>query len=129
LNCLIFRKLIEQYANNNEGAEAYLFEDALTDGFNMFYNVEAEKVGGAGNTDLECLYIPKKKKFAVDAKSTKNKLSGVNAGRLEGHREKLGSLHNCSYAKICSCCTSRYSHKSDCNYSGKHFFGIFIQLY
>lgn len=86
-------KLIEQYANNNEGAEAYLFEDALADGFNMFYNVEAEKVGGAGNTDLECLYIPKKKKFAVDAKSTKNKLSGVNAGRLEGHREKIGGAY------------------------------------
>lgn len=86
-------KLIEQYANNNEGAEAYLFEDALTEGFNMFYNVEAEKVGGAGNTDLECLYITKKKKFAVDAKSTKNKLSGINAGRLEGHREKIGGVY------------------------------------
>lgn len=83
-------KLIEQYANNNEGAEAYLFEDALVDGFNMFYNIEVQKVGGAGNTDLECLYITKKKKFAVDAKSTRNKLSGVNAGRLEGHREKIG---------------------------------------
>lgn len=86
-------KLIEQYADNNDGAEAYLFEDALTDGFNMFYNVEAQKIGGAGNTDLECLYIPKKKKFAVDAKSTKNKLSGVNAGRLEGHREKIGGAY------------------------------------
>ena len=86
-------KLIEQYANNNDGAEAYLFEDALTDGFNMFYNVAAEKVGGAGNTDLECLYLTKKKKFAVDAKSTKNKLSGINAGRLEGHREKIGGAY------------------------------------
>ncbi len=86
-------KLIEQYADNNDGAEAYLFEDALTDGFNMFYNVEAQKIGGAGNTDLECIYIPKKKKFAVDAKSTKNKLSGVNAGRLEGHREKIGGAY------------------------------------
>ncbi len=86
-------KLIEQYADNNDGAEAYLFEDALTEGFNMFYNVEAQKIGGAGNTDLECLYIPKKKKFAVDAKSTKNKLSGVNAGRMEGHREKIGGAY------------------------------------
>lgn len=86
-------KLIEQYADNNDGAEAYLFEDALTDGFNMFYNVEAQKIGGAGNSDLECIYIPKKKKFAVDAKSTKNKLSGVNAGRLEGHREKIGGAY------------------------------------
>jgi type II restriction enzyme len=86
-------RLIEQYSNNNEGAEAYLFEDALVDGFNMFYNVEAEKVGGAGNTDVECLYITKKKKFAVDAKSTKNKLSGVNSGRLEGHRDKIGGAY------------------------------------
>jgi type II restriction enzyme len=83
-------KLIEKYSNNNDGSEAYLFEDALVNGFNMFYNIEAEKVGGAGNTDLECLYITKKKKFAVDAKSTKNKLSGINSGRLEGHREKIG---------------------------------------
>jgi len=83
-------QLIEQYSNNNEGAEAYLFEDILTDGFNMFVNVEAKKIGGAGNTDLECLYITKKKKFAVDAKSTKNKLSGLNAGRLAEHRTKIG---------------------------------------
>lgn len=86
-------KLIEQYANNNDGAEAYLFEDALADGFNMFYNVEANKISGAGNTDLECLYIPRKKKFTVEAKSTKNKLSCVNAGRLAGHREKIGGAY------------------------------------
>lgn len=86
-------KLIEQYANNNDGAEAYLFEDALTDGFNMFHNVEAQKISGAGNTDLECLYIPRKKKFTVEAKSTKNKLSSVNAGRLAGHREKIGGAY------------------------------------
>lgn len=86
-------KLIEQYANNNDGAEAYLFEDVLTDGFNMFYNVEAQKISGAGNTDLECLYITRRKKFTVEAKSTKNKLSSVNAGRLEGHREKIGGAY------------------------------------
>ena len=55
----------------------------------MFYNIKAEKIGGAGNTDIECLYITKKKKFAVDAKSTKNKLSGINSGRLAGHRDKI----------------------------------------
>ena len=86
-------KLIEQYANNNDGAEAYLFEDALAEGFNMFHNVEAQKISGAGNTDLECLYIPRKKKFTVEAKSTKNKLSSVNAGRLAGHREKIGGTY------------------------------------
>lgn len=86
-------KLIEQYANNNEGTEAYLFEDVLTDGFNLFHNVEAQKISGAGNTDLECLYITRKKKFTVEAKSTKNKLSSVNAGRLAGHREKIGGAY------------------------------------
>ncbi len=86
-------KLIEKYANNNDGAEAFLFEDVLTEGFNMFHNVDAQKISGAGNTDLECLYIAKKKKFTVEAKSTKNKLSSVNAGRLAGHREKIGGAY------------------------------------
>lgn len=90
LELLNLPKLIEQYSNNNDGKEAYLFEDVLTDGFNMFYNIEAEKIGGAGNTDIECLYLTKKRKFAVDAKSTKNKLSSINSGRLAGHREKIG---------------------------------------
>lgn len=86
-------KLIEQYSNNNEGAEAYLFEDVLVDGFNMFYNVKAEKVGGAGNTDIECLYITKEKKFAVEAKSTKNKLLLANSSRIGDHREKIGGAY------------------------------------
>ena len=94
LELLNLPNLIEQYSNNTDGEEAYLFEDALVDGFNMFYNVEAKKIGGAGNTDLECLYLTKKKKFAVDAKSTKNKLSGINSGRLEGHREKIGGVYS-----------------------------------
>lgn len=93
IELLLLPKIIEQYSNNTDGAEAYLFEDALVAGFNLFVNVEAKKVGGAGNTDLECLYITKKKKFAVDAKSTKNKLSGINSGRLQGHREKIGGLY------------------------------------
>lgn len=93
LELLNLPKLIEQYSNNNDGSEAYLFEDALVDGFNMFYNIEAEKIGGAGNTDVECLYLTQKKKFAVDAKSTKNKLSGINSGRLDGHREKIGGTY------------------------------------
>jgi type II restriction enzyme len=83
-------KYIEQYSNNNNGKEAYLFEDILTEGFNLFFNIEAKKIGGAGNTDIECLYLTRKKKFAVDAKSTKNKLAALNAGRLAAHRSKIG---------------------------------------
>lgn len=83
-------KLIEKYSNNPENETAYLFEDVLTEGFNMFYNVEAVKRGGAAHTDIECLYITKKKKFAVESKSTANKLLGINAGRLREQREEIG---------------------------------------
>ena len=61
----------------------------------MFYNVDAKWRGGAGNTDIECLYehISRKKKFAVDGKSTAHKLSSLNAGRLRVHREKIGGKY------------------------------------
>lgn len=83
-------KLIEKYSNNPNNRTAYLFEDVLAEGFNMFVNVDARKIGGAGHTDIECLYITKKRKFDVDAKSTENKLSGLNAGRLREHRKQIG---------------------------------------
>lgn len=94
LELLNLPNLIEQYSNNTDGDEAYLFEDALLDGFNMFYNVEAKKIGGAGNTDLECLYLSEKKKFAVEAKSTKNKLLDIKSSRLDEHREKIGGSYS-----------------------------------
>ncbi|MCD7741907.1 MAG: hypothetical protein LUI06_06880 [Ruminococcus sp.] len=83
-------KLIEKYSHNPDNDTAYLFEDVLEEGFNLFVNVEAKKIGGAGHTDIECLYITKHKKFAVEAKSTGNKLSLINAGRLKEHREQIG---------------------------------------
>lgn len=83
-------KRIEEYSNNPDNDTAYLFEDVLKEGFDMFYNVEAEKRGGAGHTDIECLYLTKKKKFAVESKSTANKLMGINAGRLREQREEIG---------------------------------------
>lgn len=83
-------KLIETYSNNPENDTAYLFEEVLADGFNMFFNVKAERIGGSGHTDIECLYITKKKKFAVESKSTANKLIGINVSRLREHREEIG---------------------------------------
>lgn len=84
-------KLIEIYSNNPNNDSAYLFEDVLTEGFNMFINVEARKIGGAGHTDIECLYLTRKKKFAVEAKSTANKLAQINSGRLSLHRSEIGA--------------------------------------
>lgn len=83
-------KLIETYSNNENNETAGLFEQVLEEGFNLFFNVEAKKLGGAGRTDIECLYLSKKKKFAVESKSTANKLTGINAGRLRVHREAIG---------------------------------------
>lgn len=90
LQLLKLPSLIEEYSNNPEGETAYLFEDVLTEGFNCFYNVVARKIGGAGHTDIECLYLERRKKFAVEAKSTANKLMGINAGRLREHRSEIG---------------------------------------
>lgn len=84
-------KLIEKYSNNLENKTADKFEDVLVDGFNMFFNVEAKKMSGAGHTDIECLYITKRKKFAVEAKSTSNKLLGINTSRLREHRDEIGA--------------------------------------
>lgn len=86
-------QLIDEYANNEDGETAYMFEDVLEKGFNMFYDVEAKKIGGAGHTDIECLYFTRKKTFAVEAKSTKNKLGLINAGRLRTHREEIGAAY------------------------------------
>lgn len=93
LKLLELPRLIETYANNPDNETAYLFENALEEGFNMFFNVEAQKVGGAGHTDIECLYLTRKKKFAVEAKSTANKLSGINVGRLREHRQQIGGAY------------------------------------
>jgi len=87
-------KLIEKYSNNPKNETAYLFEQVLTEGFNVFHNVEATWKGGAGQADIEGLYITKNKKFAVDAKSTANKLLGINPSRLKEHRDAIGGEYS-----------------------------------
>ena len=93
LKLLELPKLVEEYSRNPNNETAYLFEWVLCEGFNLFYNVEAKKIGGAGHTDIECLYIPHKRKFAVESKSTSNKLIGVNAGRIREHRNEIGGKY------------------------------------
>ncbi len=85
---------INLYAKNSVHGDAYKFEDVLCDAFNYFSDVEAEKHAQAGTTDIECIYTPldaTNKKFDVEAKSTKNKLMNLSAGRLRHHREQIGS--------------------------------------
>ena len=86
-------EMINQYSLNPENKTANRFEDVLEEAFNMFYNVEANKLAGSGRTDLECIHLDNKVKFAVEAKSTANKLSSINAGRLARHRELIGGKY------------------------------------
>lgn len=84
--------LIEEYSKNEGDEKAPdKFEMVLKEGFEMFVDVEVERISGSGNTDLACLYTRKMKKFAVEAKSTKNKLAMVSAGRLHAHRKLIGA--------------------------------------
>ncbi len=85
---------INLYARNSVYGDAYKFEDVLCDAFNYFSDVDAEKHASAGTTDIECVYTPvdaTDKKFDVEAKSTKNKLMNLSAGRLRHHREQIGA--------------------------------------
>lgn len=80
---------INKYSRNQEEGDCYRFEKVLADAFNELDDVDAKTIGGAGNTDVECIYLTINEKFAIEAKSTQKKLSAVNAGRLQLHRDKI----------------------------------------
>ena len=84
------------YYSHEETDTGERFERALTTAFNMFEDVEAERIGGAGNADVECIYYPRElppKKFDIEAKSTARKLSQINSRRLKTHRLLIGSKY------------------------------------
>lgn len=90
-NVMDLMSAIDYHSENPEKDSPYEFEKLLTDGFNYFVNVDALLVGGAGKTDIECLFLDTKYKFCVDAKSSSRKLSSLNSGRLRLHRRKIGA--------------------------------------
>jgi type II restriction enzyme len=69
------------------------FEFALRDGFNSFKDIKAERVGGAGKTDVECVYTNLNKSFAVEAKATKNSFGSLQLGRLKEHRNGINGMY------------------------------------
>lgn len=88
--------VINEYAYNRcKDLTGVGFEYVLKDVFNLFSDVEAQKIGGSGKTDIECFYIlPKaKKKFDVEAKSRNRRLSDINPRRLREHREAIKSRY------------------------------------
>lgn len=86
-------KDIVRLSRNQDKGDCYKFEKILADAFNEFDDVEADVIGGAGNADVECIYLTTDEKFDIEAKSTHTKLSGINAGRLRLHRKKIGSQY------------------------------------
>lgn len=84
---------INKFAENPGGKGYDRFEEILEESFNIFYNVNAKRISGSGNTDIECIYTEEPKKFAVEAKSTKNKLLSLNAGRVTEHLRIIGGKY------------------------------------
>lgn len=84
-----------KYFSHEETAGGDKFEFALERAFNLFEDVEAKRVAGAGNTDVECIYKTPNgnKKFDLEAKSTSTKLMSINSRRLRTHRQKVCSKY------------------------------------
>lgn len=70
-----------------------LFEDYITKGFNLFSDLDAEKIGGAGEPDVLCHFKLKNTIFVADAKATEKKLGEINDGRLKQHRKKYNAKY------------------------------------
>ena len=85
------------YYSHEETEGGIKFECVLKDAFNMFIDVEAERIGGAGNVDIECIYYineyKKRFKFDIEAKARSLKLISINSRRLKTHRLKSGSKY------------------------------------
>lgn len=84
------------YYSHEETEGGVKFEYAIRDAFNMFTDVEAERIAGAGNPDIECLYYHSDgniKKFDIEAKARKTKLLEINSRRLRTHRTMIGSKY------------------------------------
>lgn len=84
------------YYSHEETKGGVNFELAIRDAFNMFRDIEAERVAGAGNPDIECLYYLEAgdmKKFDIEAKARRTKLMEINPRRLRTHRMMIGSKY------------------------------------
>ncbi len=93
------KKLTEEviyHSANEEIDSANQFEIKLCDLFNMFEDVKAERISGAGKTDVECYHYTSKNKFNLEAKSTGKKLMQINSGRLRRHM----ALSNGQYTMV-----------------------------
>jgi type II restriction enzyme len=84
-------QMLSEAALNSVAGDPDKFEKLLEEAMNLFDDIDARRISGAGNTDIECLYLTERTKFAVEAKSTKTKLQTLNAARLATHRSLISA--------------------------------------
>ncbi len=84
--------LITTATNSERWSE---FEEVITDAFNVFSDIKAERIWWPSEPDVLCeyneyceYYWNHKHMFTADAKSTNKKLNGINSWRLISHKEK-----------------------------------------
>lgn len=85
--------MIKELSRNEEHGDAYRFEDVLCTCVDKFKYVKASKRGGAGHTDIECLYERgnDRFKFDIEAKSRHGSLESLELQRIQRHREEVHS--------------------------------------
>ncbi len=84
------------YYSREETENGDRFEYALEDALNLFSDVEAERMGGAGNPDIVCVYTPNeapRERFDIEAKATRTKVLQINSRRLREHRALFHSKY------------------------------------
>lgn len=85
---------VEKLSTNENDGDFNKFEVALKDTFNIFLDVNAERISGSGNTDIHAKYYPKNsnvKNFNIEAKSRRVKLEEINSGRIKHHMILTGA--------------------------------------
>lgn len=80
-----------------DSEKCYEFEEKINEAWKLFYNIKSEVVWGSWEPDFVAAFFPEfpdnsqKYIFTWDAKSTKNQLQMINAGRIRSHMQKYKS--------------------------------------
>ena len=85
---------MEELSSTSRNMNDYTsFEDRIAEVMNLFENIDAQRLGGPGRTDVECLDSNYDDKFNIDGKTRRNTLGDLNPRVLEKHMKLNGALH------------------------------------
>lgn len=84
---------MEELSSTSRNMNDYTsFEDRIAEVMNLFENIDAQRLGGPGRTDVECLDSNYDDKFNIDGKTRRNTLGDLNPRVLEKHMKLNGAL-------------------------------------